>query len=140
LLCRCLAMLLCVALRCIGRSLRLSAAVVTQQRWRCALAGGAAVVLSHDTSGWLCRVVALSPPRGRCVPRCGACRRPWCARLCVCSTSRLSNIVVLLFCMRVTRGIRSLSAVAVLLLFLLLLFLLLLFLLLLCAERLSACP
>ncbi len=35
-LCRCVAVLLCVALRCIGRSLWLSAAVVAQQRWRCA--------------------------------------------------------------------------------------------------------
>jgi hypothetical protein len=33
------------------------------------------------------------------------CRCPWCARLCVCSTSRLSNAVVLLFFMRVTRDI-----------------------------------
>ncbi len=64
----------CVALRWIG----LSAAVVAQQRWRCAGVGEAAVVLSDDTSSCSC------------------------------------NVVVLLFCMCVTRGIRSLFSVAVL--------------------------
>jgi hypothetical protein len=38
------------------------------------------------------------------------------ARSCVDSTSRLSNVVVLLFCMCATRGIHSLFAVAVFLL------------------------
>ncbi len=35
-LCRCVTVSLCVALRCIARSLRLSATVVAQQRLRCA--------------------------------------------------------------------------------------------------------
>ncbi len=130
--CRCLAVLLCVALRCIGRSLRLSAAVVAQQRLRYAGVGGAAVVLSHDASDCSCSVVASSP--SDVVPAL------WCVLTPVMHAAvfllyvSLLNIVVLLFCMCVTRGIRSLSAVAVLSLLLLLLLLLLLV----CAERLSA--
>ncbi len=73
----------------------------------------------------LCRVAAL----GRCA-RVLVCVDTHDARLCVYSTSRLSNIVVLMFCMCVPCGMHSLFAVAVLLLLLLLL--------LLCSERLFA--
>jgi hypothetical protein len=73
------------------------------------------VVLSHDTSSCSCMFVAL-PPLSDASLRVGVCRRPWCARLCVYSTSRLLNVVVLLFCMCLTRGIHSFFAVAVLLL------------------------
>ena len=68
----CVAVLLCVALRCIGRSLWLSATVVAQQRLRCAGVCGAAVVLSHDTPSCSCILVALPPPSDAVL----ACRRP----------------------------------------------------------------
>jgi hypothetical protein len=71
------------------------------------------VVLSHDTSGCSCILVALPLPSDA-VPAC------WCVSTPVMraavSTSWLSNIVVLLFYMCVTRGIHSLFAVAVFLL------------------------
>jgi hypothetical protein len=71
------------------------------------------VVLSHDTSGCSCSVVALPAPSDA-VPAC------WCVSTPVMraavSTSWLSNIVVLLFYMCVTCGIHSLFAVAVFLL------------------------
>ena len=82
------------------------------------------MVLSHDTSGCSCILVALPPPSDAVSACWSVCRRPRCAWLCVYSTSRLSNVVALLFCMCVTRGIHSLFAVAVLLL--------------LCSERLFA--
>ncbi len=87
-------------------------------------------MLSYDTSGCSCISSRCRHPRTRCL-RVGVCRCPGCARLCVFSFSRLSSIVVLLFCMWVTRGIHSLFAAALLLLLLLLS-------LLLCAERLFA--
>ncbi len=74
------------------------------------------------------RRVAAALGRRACV-----CRRD--ARLCVYSTSRLPNVVVLLFFMCVPCGMYSLVAVAVLFLLLLLLLLVLSSL---CAERLFA--
>jgi hypothetical protein len=55
------------------------------------------VVLSHDTSSCSCIFVALPPPSDA-VLACWCVWTPVCARLCVYSTSRLSSIVVLLFC------------------------------------------
>ena len=85
------------------------------------------MVLSHDTLGCSCIFVALPPPSPDAVPACWCVSTPVMRALCVYSTSRLSNIFVLLFCMCVTRAIHSLFAVAVLL-----------SLLLFCAERLCA--
>jgi hypothetical protein len=90
-LCRCVAVLLCVALRCIGRSLRQSATVFAQQRWRCSAVLRAAVVLSHDTSGCSCILVALAPPSDAVL----AC---WCV-----STPVMREAVCLLYVSAVKR-------------------------------------
>jgi hypothetical protein len=76
-LCCCVFVCVCVSLRLIGRSLRLSAAVVTQQRCNPGDAQKfeAAVVLSHDTSGCSCIFVALPPPSDA-VPACSCVSAP----------------------------------------------------------------
>jgi hypothetical protein len=73
------------------------------------------VVLSHDTSGCSCILVA-SPPPSDAVSACWCVSTPVMrAAVCPLYVSAV-NVVVLLFCMCVTRGIHSLFAVAVLLL------------------------
>jgi hypothetical protein len=86
LLCCCVAVR--VALLFIGRSLRLSAVEVAPQRWRYAGVREAAIVLSHDTSGCSCSLVASPPPSDAV---------PWLLWLLL-SLSSLSSLLLVLAC------------------------------------------
>jgi hypothetical protein len=115
----------CVVLRFIGRSLRLSAAVVVQQRCRYARVCEAAVVLSHDTSICSCSVVA-SPPSDA-VPALWCASTPVMrAAVCLPYVSAVKRRRVAVLHVHPLRHSLAVCKVAVLLL------------LLLCAERLFA--